>query len=266
MSDKKDLRAALGGILGDLKTYIRFQESMGVDGLQIRAEVREQPGAKPSGTVVKEQAPVSPGSVPVSTQLGIFDRTGRFSTLEEISEEIGDCTRCKLCEGRTTIVFGEGSSKARIVFVGEGPGADEDAQGRPFVGRAGKLLTKIIEAMGFAREDVYICNVVKCRPPGNRNPESDEIGTCMPFLLSQLQVIDPEIIICLGSVAAHALLRLKKGTSVSSLRGQFHALGRSKVVVTYHTAALLRNPGFRKPLWEDMKMALAEIGLKPPRE
>jgi len=187
-------------------------------------------------------------------------------SLEEIREELGECTRCKLSEGRTSIVFGEGNPKARIVFVGEGPGADEDAQGRPFVGRAGKLLNRIIKAMGFEREDVYICNVVKCRPPQNRNPEPDEMQTCEPFMFAQLRAIEPEVIICLGAVSAHSVLKLKKKVSLGSLRQQFFPLGKSKVMVTYHPAALLRNPNYKKPLWEDMKIALREMGLKPPVE
>ncbi len=159
-------------------------------------------------------------------------------------------------------MFGEGNAKARLVFVGEGPGREEDEQGRPFVGRAGKLLTKIINAMGLQRTDVYICNVVKCRPPENRNPEADEMITCGQFLTKQLQSISPEVIVCLGSIASRYLLNSK--ASLGSLRGKFHPYGNSKLYVTYHPAALLRNPNFKKPLWEDMKLVLKELNLPVP--
>ncbi|HLE25114.1 MAG TPA: uracil-DNA glycosylase, partial [Thermodesulfobacteriota bacterium] len=171
--------------------------------------------------------------------------------------EIGDCTRCKLHQWRTNIVFGEANPKARLVFVGEGPGEEEDKQARPFVGRAGQLLTKIITAMGLRRSDVYICNVVKCRPPGNRSPELDEAGTCEQFLFKQLRAINPDVIVCLGSVAAQSVLRTKE--KVGNLRGKFHSYGRAKVRVTYHPAALLRNPGYKKPLWDDIQVVMKEL-------
>ena len=161
--------------------------------------------------------------------------------------------------GRTNIVFGEGNSKAELVFVGEGPGRDEDLQGRPFVGRAGQLLTKIISAMGLERSDVYICNVVKCRPPENRNPQPEETATCEQFLFKQLQSIEPDVIVCLGSIATKSILRARG--SLSSLRSRFHTFGRSKVMVTYHPAALLRNPRLKKPLWEDMQLVMKELGI-----
>lgn len=197
-----------------------------------------------------------------TNQMNLLDSTAEKMTLDEISEEIGDCTRCKLHEGRTNIVFGEGNANARLVFVGEGPGRDEDEQGRPFVGRAGKLLTKIIHAMGLQRTDVFICNVVKCRPPDNRNPEAEEMTTCGQFLTKQLISINPEVIVCLGSIASKYLLNHKG--SLGSLRGKFHDYQNSKLLVTYHPAALLRNPNFKKPLWEDMKIVLKELQLPVP--
>jgi DNA polymerase len=195
-------------------------------------------------------------------QMNLLDSAAEKMTLEEVIDEIGECTRCKLHEGRTNLVFGEGNANASLVFVGEGPGRDEDEQGRPFVGRAGKLLTKIINAMGLQRTDVYICNVVKCRPPDNRNPEADEMTTCGQFLTKQLLSIDPEVIVCLGSIASRYLLNSK--ASLGSLRGKFHPYGNSKLLVTYHPAALLRNPNFKKPLWEDMKLVLKELQLPVP--
>lgn len=184
-------------------------------------------------------------TIKIVDQPDIFESRTK-QTLEEIENELGECTRCKLHEGRNNIVFGDGNPNARLVFVGEGPGRDEDIQGKPFVGRAGKLLTKIIEAMGLSRKDVYICNVVKCRPPDNRNPEADEVAACEPFLLKQIRSIDPEIVVCLGSVATSLLLKIKN-LRMSDMRGQFHEYGNSKLMITYHPAAILRNPNFKSP-------------------
>jgi uracil-DNA glycosylase family 4 len=175
-------------------------------------------------------------------------------TLESVKEELGDCQRCSLCQVRTHLVFGEGNARANIVFVGEAPGADEDVQGRPFVGRAGQLLTRIISAMGLSRKDVYICNILKCRPPRNRNPKPDEIHACEPFLIKQLQVINPEVICALGTFAAQTLL--KKDTPITALRGRFHSYQGIKLMPTYHPAYLLRNPGAKKQVWDDIQMVM----------
>ena len=180
----------------------------------------------------------------------------RPMTLEEVRQEMGECTRCKLHRHRTQIVFGVGNPKARLVFVGEAPGADEDAQGEPFVGRAGQLLTKIIEAMGMRREDVYICNIIKCRPPNNRTPESDEILACQPFL-KQLQAIGPQFICALGGPATQTLLQTKE--AISRLRGKFYDFHGIPLLATYHPAFLLRNPHEKKTVWEDMKFLLREM-------
>ena len=171
--------------------------------------------------------------------------------LDGVREELGDCTRCPLHRTRKNIVFGEGSAKARLVFVGEAPGEDEDNQGRPFVGRAGQLLTKIIDAMGLKREEVYICNILKCRPPANRNPKEDEIATCEPFLLKQLEAINPEIICTLGTFAAKTLLCTD--APISSIRGKFQDYHGRKLMPTYHPAYLLRNPDAKKLVWEDVQ-------------
>ena len=173
------------------------------------------------------------------------------SSLEAIREDIGECTRCKLHEHRTNIVFGEGSPQAKLVFVGEGPGADEDVTGRPFVGRAGQLLDKIIEALGLRREDVYICNVVKCRPPGNRTPERDETDTCEQFLFRQIAFIRPSVIVALGSPAFQCLLRTKE--TITRSRGQWREWKGIKVMPTFHPAYLLRVPAKKREAWEDMK-------------
>jgi uracil-DNA glycosylase len=169
-----------------------------------------------------------------------------------LREDIGDCQRCKLARGRKTIVFGQGSPSARLMFVGEAPGAEEDEQGLAFVGRAGQLLTKIIEAIGLTRDDVYICNVLKCRPPENRNPETDEILSCQPFLERQIDVIRPTVLVGLGKFAAQWLL--KTAEPISRLRGRLGDYGGIKVMATYHPAYLLRNPGAKKDVWEDMKV------------
>jgi DNA polymerase len=185
------------------------------------------------------------------------------AALRAIQEEIGDCTRCPLAyAGRHKVVFGDGSPTARLLFVGEGPGADEDAQGVPFVGKAGQLLNNMIGAMGLARDQVYIANIVKCRPPGNRVPESLEANTCAQFLLRQIDVVRPEVIVALGATAATYLLGVKQ--SLSSLRGQWHSCRGAKLAVTYHPAFLLRDPRQKVEAWKDLQRVMVELGLTPP--
>jgi DNA polymerase len=180
-------------------------------------------------------------------------------------DELGDCRRCRLASGRKNIVFGVGNPDAHLVFVGEAPGADEDEQGEPFVGKAGQLLTKMIEAMGYRRQDVYICNVIKCRPPGNRNPEPDEVAACEPFLKKQLASLRPRVIVALGKFAAQCLLR--DDTPISRLRGGFRTYEGIKLMPTFHPAYLLRDPTKKKEAWADLKAvnaALKALGLEPP--
>ena len=177
-------------------------------------------------------------------------------TLESIHADLGDCRRCKLARGRNCIVFGDGNPNAKLVFIGEGPGVEEDRKGQPFVGAAGQLLTRIIEAIKLSRNQVYICNIIKCRPPGNRNPEPDEIKTCFPFLERQIAAIQPDFIIALGTFAAQTLLGT--ATPISRLRGRFHEYKGIKIVPTYHPAYLLRNPDKKRDVWEDMKMLMKE--------
>jgi DNA polymerase len=172
-------------------------------------------------------------------------------TLEEIREDLGDCQRCKLAGGRKTIVFGQGDPRAELVFVGEGPGADEDEQGLPFVGRAGKLLNRMIQSIGMKREEVYICNIVKCRPPGHRTPEKDEVDSCSPFLFRQLQAIQPRLVCCLGAPAMKTLLGIKEG--ITRVRGQFFDYAGTKALVAYHPAYILRNPREEQILREDFE-------------
>lgn len=196
------------------------------------------------------------------------------AALKIIREDLGDCTRCKLHkQGRKQIVFGVGNPRAELMFVGEGPGADEDAQGEPFVGRAGQLLNNMIKAMGLRREDIYIANVVKCRPPGNRTPERDECETCSPFLMRQIAVIKPKVVVALGAVAAKNLLAIN--APMSELRGRFYdfmpagtrptaAWQGTKLAVTYHPAFLLRDPRQKGEAWKDLQMVMKYLGLKPP--
>jgi len=199
------------------------------------------------------------------------------AALKLIREDLGDCTRCRLHQqGRKQIVFGVGNPRAELMFVGEGPGADEDTQGEPFVGRAGQLLNNMIKAMGIRREDVYIANVVKCRPPGNRTPERDECETCSPFLMRQIAVIKPKVVVALGAVAAKNLLAMN--ASMSELRGRFYdflpAGARSsdaswegaKLAVTYHPAYLLRDPRQKGEAWKDLQMVMKFLGLEPPKK
>ncbi len=187
----------------------------------------------------------------------------KAAALLAVREEIGDCTRCPLAyAGRRTIVYGDGDANARLMFIGEGPGADEDASGVPFVGKAGQLLNNMIGAMGLTRERVYIANIVKCRPPQNRVPEPGEANTCSQFLLRQIDIVQPKVVVALGSTAATYLLGVKQ--SLASLRGRWHTVRGAKLVVTYHPAFLLRDPRQKGEAWADLQMAMKELGLKPP--
>jgi len=223
-----------------------------------KAALKVTPALK---TIVPETATRLP-VLPTATVPSLFEAAGKVSddTLLKIREDLGECTRCKLHKTRNKIVFGDGSPKADLVFIGEGPGADEDAQGLPFVGRAGKLLTQMIEAMSLERSDVYICNVVKCRPPGNRQPESDEVEKCAPFLFRQLDVLKPKVIVCLGATAAQTLLQTNR--SISHFRGQWLDFRGYKMLATYHPAYLLRNPGAKGEVWKDLQKVMAELGLE----
>jgi len=204
-------------------------------------------------------------TLPVIQESSLFEAIDRVAgdTLQIISENLGECTRCRLHKQRNKIVFGAGNPRAELVFVGEGPGHDEDIQGLPFVGRAGKLLTQMIEAMGLKREDVYICNVVKCRPPENRKPEDDEVSTCSPYLYRQLDVIAPKAIVCLGGVAAQTLLKTKD--PISRFRGNWYDFRNTKLMATYHPAYLLRNPPAKSEVWKDLQKVMALLGLKPKK-
>ena len=252
-----------------LVEHLRFYSELGVTGVSRDPRWRDRAGAR-STPNSKLQTPKegTEGTGPLldngprTTDLG-QRTTARVLTLTEIREEIGDCTRCKLhAQGRKQIVFGVGNPNADLMFVGEAPGADEDVQGVPFVGRAGQLLTKMIEAMGFKRDEVYIANVIKCRPPQNRNPDPDEVATCEPFLFKQIDTIQPKVIVALGSFAAKALLKTQD--PISRLRGRVYAYHGAKLIPTFHPSFLLRSPNQKKYAWEDLKRALAEMGRVPP--
>ena len=212
-------------------------------------------------TTIPARKVAPPPSLPVVSTESI-PSSDRAAALDAIRTDIGECTRCPLAfQGRHTIVFGDGNPEARLMFIGEGPGADEDAQGLPFVGRAGQLLNNMIAAMGLQRSDVYIANIVKCRPPQNRVPEPEEANTCTQFLFRQIEVIRPQVIVALGATAATYLLGGK--SPLARLRGRLHEARGAKLIVTYHPAYLLRDPTQKKEAWKDLQLAMAELGLKP---
>ncbi|WP_263365124.1 uracil-DNA glycosylase [Edaphobacter bradus] len=288
-----------GEVEDQLRAYVEYLRDLGVHDFYRRGEpvVFEEPVAAPVAAAAEVQpavvkpvvAPARPVAVQQETKPDIFKpdfaessipkpvsfdllaplpasrlaAEARPAALKAILDEIGDCTRCPLAyAGRHTIVFGEGDPSARLMFVGEGPGADEDASGRPFVGKAGQLLNNMIGAMGLTREQVYIANIVKCRPPQNRVPEPGEANTCSQFLLKQIDVVQPEVIVALGATAATYLLGVKQ--SLAGLRGQWHGCRGAKLAVTYHPAFLLRDPRQKAEAWKDLQMVMKEMGLKAP--
>jgi len=222
----------------------------------IHSTSNSAPNQEEHATPPRKHLPVAPE---IATAVPAADRA---AALQLIRDEIGDCTRCALHVGRHKIVFGDGDPAARLMFVGEGPGADEDAQGLPFVGKAGQLLNNMIAAMGLRREEVYIANVVKCRPPGNRVPEQEEGATCTPFLFRQIDVVRPKVLVALGATAATWLLG--KHQPLAGLRGRVHPVRGTQLIVTYHPAYLLRDPRQKKEAWADLQIAMKELGLKPP--
>jgi len=229
------------------------------------AAPKRAPAPAPPALRLTPSISTSPAMKPAAPAPSLFEIVDRVQndSLDRIREDLGDCTRCRLHKGRTKIVFGVGNPQAELMFVGEGPGHDEDVQGEPFVGRAGKLLTQMIEAMGLRREDVYIANVVKCRPPDNRLPEKDEIAVCSPFLMRQIDVIRPKVICCLGSCAAQTLLATAQG--ISRFRGEWFDFRGAKLIPTYHPAYLLRNPAAKSDVWKDLQKVMAHLGLQPKR-
>jgi DNA polymerase len=232
-----------------LAEHLKFAAELGIDGVSRDAAWRERDDRARPGPDASQ--PDREASRPASQPVAVFSSAA--DALAAVRAEIGDCTRCKLHTlGRSQIVFGVGNPNADLMFVGEAPGADEDIQGIPFVGRAGQLLTKIIEAIDLRRDDVYIANVIKCRPPQNRNPEPDEVGTCEPFLFQQIDIIKPKVIVALGKFGAQTLLRTLD--PISRLRGRVFDYRGAKLIPTFHPAYLLRNPSSKREVWEDMKL------------
>jgi len=275
----------------ELRAWLEFYQELGIEGFyrrepgtveappSLEAAQPAQPAATPAPKPppapaparvatprVPMQVPTPPASGPRTPDFGHVIRrpTPSFNlfeavpappsgpeTLEQVRKDLGDCRRCKLAPTRKTIVFGEGNPHAELVFIGEGPGADEDEQGLPFVGRAGKLLNRMMQTVGLKREDVYICNVVKCRPPENRTPEKDEVDACSPFLYRQIEAIKPRLICCLGAPAVRTVLGIKEG--ITKIRGHFYEFGSTKALATVHPAYVLRNPREEKILREDFE-------------
>jgi uracil-DNA glycosylase len=268
-----------------LRAYVEYLRDIGVHdfyrrGEPVYAEIQTTQPLPVEAAVVAEEheaAPVSSRPAflepPIATLVS-FDNLAplpesrvapahKAEALAAIQDDIGDCTRCPLAyAGRRTIVFGDGDPNARLMFVGEGPGADEDTSGVPFVGKAGQLLNNMIQAMGLKREHVYIANIVKCRPPANRVPEPVEANTCDQFLLQQIDVVQPQVVVALGATAAMYLLGVKQ--SLSALRGRWHRCRGAKLAVTYHPAFLLRDPRMKSEAWKDLQMVMVEMGLKAP--
>ena len=245
VSTDDDPRAELAALVGDLRAQLAWRARAGAWGVSARATARAIAPAE----AVDDPAPAMSGR----------------RTLATIREEVGDCQRCKLAATRTKIVFGNGSEQAPLMFVGEAPGADEDRIGDPFVGRAGELLDKMIEAMGWTRASVYVANTLMCRPPGNRNPEPDETVACSPFLRAKIEVIAPRVIVTLGRPAAN--LMLGNDAPISSLRGRFHEYRGIRLMPTFHPAYLLRDPSKKRDAWADLKLVIAELdrlGIQPP--
>ena len=262
-------------LLASLRDYIEQIREEGLEGLpaQLNARPPAAPPTQPAPrTTSAAQCPMLPR--PIATpppaaavsSAGLFDKypgLNKTADLSALREFIGDCARCKLAPLRTNLVFGVGDPKAQLMFIGEAPGADEDARGEPFVGRAGQLLTDIIErGMGLSRSQVYICNVIKCRPPDNRNPEPDEVATCEPFLFRQIALVKPRVIVGLGTFAVQAVLKVK--TPISKLRGTWQEVQGVAMMPTFHPAYLLRNPADKRLVWADIQQVMAKLGLEVP--
>jgi len=239
-------------IIRKLRSSVQLYRELGFEYLPFR----EDQIARLTGRIHQKIVPMQDDKICVQEKI----ETGRNNpgnALKLIREEIGDCQRCKLCSGRRNIVFGEGSPNASLMFIGEGPGRDEDVQGRPFVGEAGKLLTNLIIKLGMKREDVYIGNIVKCRPPNNRNPEKDEIAACIGFIRKQIEAVSPKVIVCLGRISSQALLETT--VAISQLRGEFMTCNNIPVMPTFHPAYLLRNKKDKWKTWDDMQKVVARL-------
>jgi uracil-DNA glycosylase len=254
-------------IFASLRDYVDQIREEGLEGLP--ATPPKPPASRETRATAAEPPAIAPSVItpaaPAAIELfSAYPGLGKTADLGELREFIGDCQRCKLAPTRTNIVFGVGNPSAELMFVGEGPGADEDARGEPFVGRAGQLLTDIIErGMGMSRADVYICNVVKCRPPENRNPEPDEVAACEPFLFRQIDLVRPQVIVGLGTFAVQSLLKVK--TPISRLRGTWQQVRGIRMMPTFHPAYLLRSPGEKRTVWADIQEVMKVLGRPIPK-
>jgi uracil-DNA glycosylase len=257
-------------LIATLRDYVDQLREEGIEGLPagngaMRTTQSKTSQARPAESQRVETASPAvpsprPSAPPVVEMFSKYPGLEKTSSLEELRTFIGDCTRCKLAPLRKNLVFGVGNPNADLMFIGEGPGADEDARGEPFVGRAGQLLTDIIErGMGIRRADVYICNVIKCRPPENRNPEPDEVAACEPFMLRQIDIVRPKVIVGLGTFAVQAVLKIK--TPISKLRGNWHEVRGIRMMPTFHPAYLLRNPADKRLVWADIQEVMKELGM-----
>jgi DNA polymerase len=265
MDADQDPGADLASLVGAFRIHLGWLRDHGVRSAPAGPSPRSGPDPSVSEEVPAADAPPLAAAL-VPEPEGEVGPPDRGALLESVRADLGDCRRCRLCEGRTHLVFGVGHPAAEILFIGEAPGRDEDLQGEPFVGAAGQLLTKMIGAMGLERDEVYIANVTKCRPPENRDPTPEEVDTCEPFLRRQIEAIKPRIIIALGNFAAKTLLRTDQG--ITRLRGRFHTYQGIPLMPTFHPAALLRNPDYKRPVWDDLKAVMAEmdrLGLKRRR-
>lgn len=276
MSEQVEIE--LTEILREAREQARFLGELGVETVDLSAtrivRVPEALRTKPDQSKPRDVATSTPKAMPhkpLAPQDALFEGLAPATTvfpratetLADIWRDIGDCTRCGLCEGRTQVVNTHGNHSARLMFIGEAPGADEDAQGKPFVGRAGQLLTKMIEAMGIKREEVIIGNVNRCRPPGNRQPTLEEAAICRPFLFREIAVIQPEVIVVMGNTALRNLLEVREG--ITRVRGKFQDFRGIKVMPTFHPAYLLRDPSKKKETWEDLKMVRDYLQTNPPK-
>lgn len=254
MTDPTD-RDELSALVRDVAANAKYARLIGDGFIGGALKHADATVARPESTASAEMPGGGLKTMPESAAMPIANCGG--DSLDAIRADLGDCTRCKLHAGRKTIVYGEGNPNARLMFVGEGPGADEDASGRPFVGAAGQLLDKIIDAIGFRRDDVYIANVVKCRPPENRKPERDEATTCEPFLHRQIMAVSPSVIVALGNTPVESLLGVKGG--ITRLRGKFFEFRGIPVMPTFHPAYLFRDPSKKREVWEDVKLVKARL-------
>lgn len=258
MSDADSLRE-------QARLWLKLYRDLGVEAVALPPPEPSRPAVSPrEGSARSGETEPLPGACPEAAAARQAQRPAKAAALEQLREKIGECRRCGLAERRQHIVFGAGDPAARLMFVGEGPGADEDRVGEPFVGRAGKLLDRIIAAMGLSRSQVYIANIVKCRPPGNRTPLPDERAMCLPFLMEQIRIIDPEVIVTLGRTALEELLG-ETVPSITRARGRWFRAGGVPVLATFHPAYLLRNEQAKRPVWEDMQEVISRLGLELPR-